>query len=342
MIEYKQGNMFESNADCLVNTVNCEGFMGKGIAYQFKLRFPENNKSYIKACKSGELKVGKVHHYMEDGIMVVNFPTKDKWRENSKIEYVENGMDSLLELLPQLDVKKIAIPPLGCGNGGLIWSDVKEIIEKKISCISEKYDFIIFEPSLSTYTMIPKRPPKMSLSSLVLLDIRLHLEQFNRIRLQMAGYFINIFLGKEYFKFSKWRYEPYSHSIDRVAKHIKEYQEYYNIKNSEETFKRIYQMVCSDTVNEKFSKLHIAVKKSTEYLNMIKTDKKLKGISTVLYLVKDERIQSKEEIIKYFKNWSEDQLKEFSEQEILEYITYLENTEMITLDMLGNIGFNQQ
>lgn len=89
MITYTKGNMFESDADCLVNTVNCEGFMGKGIAYQFKVRFPENNKSYIKACKSGELTVGKVHYYVEDGITIVNFPTKDKWRANSKIEYIE-------------------------------------------------------------------------------------------------------------------------------------------------------------------------------------------------------------------------------------------------------------
>ena len=132
MIEYTKGNMFESGADCLINTVNCEGYMGKGIAYQFKMRFPENNKSYVKACRSGRLTVGKVHWYTEDGITIVNFPTKDKWREKSKIEYIENGMDSLIELLPELKVKRIAIPPLGCGNGGLNWRDVRGIIENKI------------------------------------------------------------------------------------------------------------------------------------------------------------------------------------------------------------------
>lgn len=82
-----------------------------------------------------------------------------------------------------------------------------------------KYDFIIFEPSIS-YKAVPKRPPKMSVSSLVLLDIRLNLENFNRIRLQKAGYFVNLFLEKEYFKFDKWKYGPYSHSIDIVARNI--------------------------------------------------------------------------------------------------------------------------
>ena len=86
MIKFVIGNIFESGADCLINTVNCEGFMGKGIAYQFKMRFPENNKSYVKACRTGTLTVGKVHSYIEEGITIVNFPTKNKWRENSKIE----------------------------------------------------------------------------------------------------------------------------------------------------------------------------------------------------------------------------------------------------------------
>ena len=155
MITYTKGNMFESDADCLVNTVNCEGFMGKGIAYQFKVRFPENNKSYIKACKSGELTVGKVHYYVEDGITIVNFPTKDKWRANSKIEYIETGMDYFIKILPQLGVKKVAIPPLGCGNGGLLWEEVKKIIEDKIVNLQDKYDFIIIDcpPSLNMLTI---------------------------------------------------------------------------------------------------------------------------------------------------------------------------------------------
>lgn len=146
MIQYKQGDLFECGADCLVNAVNCEGIMGKGIAYQFKIRFPENNKSYIKACKSGELKIGKIHFFTENGITVINLPTKDKWRQPSKMEYVEEGMDNLVALLPKLGVKKIAIPSLGCGNGGLLWEKVKKMIEEKIGGLKEEYDFLIFEP----------------------------------------------------------------------------------------------------------------------------------------------------------------------------------------------------
>lgn len=335
MVEYVKGNLFECNADCLVNTVNCEGFMGKGIAYQFKTRFPENNKSYVKACKSGELTVGKVHCFIEDGITIINFPTKNKWRENSKMDYIETGMDYFVALLPKLSVKKIAIPPLGCGNGGLVWEEVKKIIESKISNIADKYDFVVFEPSVS-YKAVPKRAPKMSVSGLVLLDIRLNLKKFNAIRLQKAGYFVNLFLEDSYFKFDKWKYGPYSHSIEIVARNIKEYQDYYGIDNSQATFEHIYQVICSEKVDNKFNKLHEAVKKSTEYINAIQTDKKLEGIATVLYLVQNGISKNREQLIQEFKRWSEDKANRFSEKYISECIDYLEETAIISLDICGN------
>lgn len=341
MITYTKGNMFESGADCLINTVNCEGFMGKGIAYQFKMRFPENNKSYIRACKSGELTVGKIHYYIEDGITIVNFPTKNKWRANSKIEYIEDGMDYFVSILPELGVKKIAIPPLGCGNGGLLWTDVKRIIEDKITNLADEYDFVIYEPSIS-YKAMPKRPPQMNVSALVLLDIRMNLKRFNRIRLQKAGYFVNLFLQKDYFKFDKWKYGPYAHSIDIVARNINEYQQYYELKSSQETFKHVYQMICSEKVDSKFNKLHVAVKQATEYTNAISTDKKLEGVTTVLYLVQDGESKNKEQLIKEFKGWSEDKSSRFSDQYIEECITYLEETSIISLDICRNYELTRE
>ena len=122
MMHYTTGDLLKSSAEALVNTVNCEGYMGKGIAYQFKMQYPENNKDYVKACKSGELTVGKLHYFKEKGKIIVNFPTKNKWRANSKIEYINDGLDELIKLIHQLNIKSIAIPPLGSGNGGLIWS----------------------------------------------------------------------------------------------------------------------------------------------------------------------------------------------------------------------------
>lgn len=130
MITYVTGDLLQSEAQCLVNTVNCEGYMGKGIAYQFKLAFPENNASYVRACKNGTLHIGTLHHFQEKGKIIVNFPTKDRWRAKSKLEYIEIGLDQLFDLIEELNISSIAIPPLGSGNGGLVWSDVKQLIEK--------------------------------------------------------------------------------------------------------------------------------------------------------------------------------------------------------------------
>lgn len=194
MIEFVTGNIFESGADCMVNTVNCEGFMGKGIAYQFKMRFPQNNADYVKTCKSGKLHIGTIHCFREDNIWIVNFPTKDKWREKSKIAYIEKGLDELVKFLIEYQPKVIAIPPLGCGNGGLDWNIIKNIIVEKLKVVEKEYRFLIYEPSVS-YQAIPKQAPNISVSGLALLQIRLHLEKLTLLRMQKAGYFTNYFFG---------------------------------------------------------------------------------------------------------------------------------------------------
>ena len=137
MIKFVTGDIFNSNADCLINTVNCEGVMGKGIAYQFKIRFPQNNLEYIRECETGKLKVNTIHYYKEDGIWIVNFPTKNKWREKSKIDYIEKGLEQLIKFIIEYNPRIIAIPPLGCGNGGLNWDIVKSIIIEKLRNIEK-------------------------------------------------------------------------------------------------------------------------------------------------------------------------------------------------------------
>ena len=198
LIKYTTGDMFQSGAECLVNTVNCEGYMGKGVAYQFKLKFPENNKAYIKACKDKTLHVGTIHTFVENGITIVNFPTKDKWRENSKISYIETALDVLVERLPGLHVKLVAIPPLGCGNGGLDWQTVKELIQKKLEPIADNFTFLIYEPQRN-YVQKAAVAPKLTAASLVLMKIKMGLNRCTKLRLQKAAYFMNLYLEEPYF-----------------------------------------------------------------------------------------------------------------------------------------------
>ncbi len=335
MIKFITGNIFESGADCLVNTVNCEGYMGKGIAYQFKMRFPQNNLDYVKACKLGTLKIGTIHYYNEDGIWIVNFPTKDKWRANSKLEYVEKGLDQLVNFIIEYKPKTIAIPPLGCGNGGLEWNIVRELVVNKLHALENEYNFLIYEPSVS-YKAVSKQAPDINVSGLVLLQIRLKLKKFNSLRLQKAGYFVNYFLEENYFKFDKWKYGPYAHSIDIVAKSLKEYQEYYNLNNSQDTYDQVYKVICSKKTEDKLAKLLPAVEKATFYVNQISTDKKLEGVATVLFIIQKNNQISEENIVRYFKEWSEDKAKRFSRAYIIECIHYLEETSIISKDVFGN------
>ena len=130
MINYVRGNIFDSPAECIVNPVNCQGVMGKGLALQFKNRYPKMFQDYRKTCASGELYIGSIHSFKEDGKIIVNFPTKIEWRNKSKIEFIDAGMKALVSFLKEKDIKSVAIPPLGCGLGGLKWEEVQTCIEK--------------------------------------------------------------------------------------------------------------------------------------------------------------------------------------------------------------------
>lgn len=314
--------------------------MGKGIAYQFKLRYPENNKAYMRACKSGELHIGSLYSCFEDDKLIVNFPTKNKWREKSQMRYIQIGLDLLVSLIKEKGIKSIALPPLGCGNGGLVWNDVKQLIEEKMSVVTDECDVIVFAPSMS-YKAVGKEAPKLSVSSLVLLQIKMHLKDWGFLRMQKTCFFVNYYLREEYFKFDKWKYGPYSHSIDVVAKRIKEYQIFYDLKDSNTTYKLAYQVVVSKKTEEKLLKLLPAIKKAADYVNAIEDNHDLEGIATVLYLVKTNEEMSKEKILKLFKEWSEDKAARFSEQQIIDCMNYLVETGILVKNLCGIYELNE-
>lgn len=131
MIKFLIGDIFKSKAETLVNTVNCVGIMGKGVALEFKNRYPEMYKDYVKRCKSGEVKPGLPYLYYDIlGVSILNFPTKEDWRSMSNIDFVINGLIWFRKYYSELNISSIAFPPLGCGNGGLLWEDVGPIMYK--------------------------------------------------------------------------------------------------------------------------------------------------------------------------------------------------------------------
>lgn len=133
-----------------MNTVNTVGVMGKGIALMFKERFPKNMAAYSQACKAGQVMTGKMFVTETGELMgarwIINFPTKQHWRDKSKIEWIEEGLQELKQFIIEHQVKSIAIPPLGAGNGGLNWHEVKSKIEAALSDL-DQVEIVIFEPT---------------------------------------------------------------------------------------------------------------------------------------------------------------------------------------------------
>jgi O-acetyl-ADP-ribose deacetylase (regulator of RNase III)/uncharacterized protein YwgA len=131
------GDLFESQAQTLVNTVNCVGIMGKGVALEFKKRFPTMFEDYAARCERKQVRLGEPYLYRDpSGQQIVNFPTKDHWRSPSRLSDIERGLDYFARHIAEWGVTSVAIPPLGCGNGGLEWSEVGPLIYRKLSHLS--------------------------------------------------------------------------------------------------------------------------------------------------------------------------------------------------------------
>lgn len=130
MIEYIEGDLFKSPAHVIVNTVNTVGVMGKGIALEFKQRYPQMFEAYRTVCEKRQLKTGKLMIWYAPDHWILLFPTKEHWRNPSKLEYIESGLRKFVNTYAEKNITSIAFPKLGCGNGELNWNDVKQLMEK--------------------------------------------------------------------------------------------------------------------------------------------------------------------------------------------------------------------
>lgn len=168
MIEYKQGDILRDEAEALVNTVNCVGVMGRGIALQFKKAFPQNFKVYAAACKREEVRPGQMFVFETGQLIhphyIINFPTKRHWRGASRMQDIESGLVALAETIRQYKIESIAIPPLGSGLGGLNWSEVQPRIEAALQPLTD-VRIVIYEPhgAPATEKMVRNRKvPRMT------------------------------------------------------------------------------------------------------------------------------------------------------------------------------------
>jgi O-acetyl-ADP-ribose deacetylase (regulator of RNase III) len=229
-IEYKSGDMFAEPSEAIVNTVNCVGIMGKGVALEFKGRWPENFRAYKELCDSASLVPGKMFVFENNDLMgdgnhryLINFPTKLHWRAKSKIEYIEQGLNDLVDQITILGIESVVLPPLGCGNGGLDWQIVRPLIERKLSRLPN-VKAVIFEPSQNFE--IPEQnsiPTDLNIPRASMMVVFAELEKFfgghlTRLTAQKLTYFIQA-AGVDFgLIFAKEKFGPYSDKLHQAFK----------------------------------------------------------------------------------------------------------------------------
>jgi O-acetyl-ADP-ribose deacetylase (regulator of RNase III) len=230
MIRAATGNLLDAPADALVNTVNCEGVMGKGVALQFKRAFPENFKAYARACKAGEVAPGSMFTVHNAGTVtprfIINFPTKRSWRQPSRYEDIESGLKALVTELQRLGVKTVAVPPLGCGNGGLDWNRVRPMIEHALGNLPD-LTVLLYAPTgappAAQMTVATPRPRLTRGRALLIQLMHRYLDQdytLTLLEVQKLAYFLQEAGEPLRLKYSKHVYGPYAPNLSKVLEHM--------------------------------------------------------------------------------------------------------------------------
>lgn len=320
MILYKTGNLLDSEAEVLVNTVNTMGVMGKGIALQFKSKFPDNFKMYSHACKNGEVSVGKLFITEAETLLsgkkiIVNFPTKTNWRLPSEYQYVESGLTALVEFIHKKNIKSIAIPPLGSGNGGLNWNKVKLILEKHLAGLD--CEITIYEPTTAIQDTLKKERVKLTPARAMLLsvlfDLSRHGEFVSEFSAEKIAYFLQRFGAKEIFKldFHPNFYGPYSGKVKHVLYYLNgSYIMDYSSKDKK-PFEGISLIPSSESeINEFLSKPEnayhkIIVEKTKSFLNGFYSPFGLELLSTVDFIMEEKKVDTLEDITYELEKWSD-------------------------------------
>ncbi len=227
MIKKTKGNIVKADAEALVNTVNCVGIMGKGIALQFKKAFPEAYfKDYQDACKRGDLQPGKIQVWETGTLLnpkyIINFPTKKHWKGSSKYEYIESGLQALVDVIKERNIRSIAIPPLGSGLGGLQWTRVREMIEKAFVALPD-VELLLFEPEGAPKPEeMPVRTstPKMTLARALFIKLMQfytrHAYRLTLLEIQKLAYFLQESGLNLRLNYVKHLYGPYAHNLNHV------------------------------------------------------------------------------------------------------------------------------
>jgi O-acetyl-ADP-ribose deacetylase (regulator of RNase III) len=341
MIKLAKGNLLKADAEALVNTVNCVGHMGKGIALQFKKAFPDNFKSYERVCKANEMRPGKMFIYDTGNIWnpryIINFPTKRHWRGKSRLEDIKSGLKALVEDVRKLNISSIAVPPLGCGLGGLHWDTVRSLIEDAFSSLPD-VQVLLFEPvgTPDARSMpIRTQKPKMTIARALFIKLMKQYTEFayrlTLLEIQKLAYFLQESGEPLKLKYEEGIYGPYAHNLNKVL----EVLEGHYIRGYGDTQKpdvEIELLPHASETADNFLTTHQdslrRLKKVADLIEGYETPYGMELLSSVHWLAHHahDPIKDANEAVMKIHQWNERKRKMFSEEHIRIVWNHLETT----------------
>jgi O-acetyl-ADP-ribose deacetylase (regulator of RNase III) len=320
MIEYKRGDILREDADALVNTVNCVGVMGRGIALQFKKAFPQNFKDYTAACKKGEVQPGKMFVHKNQDMLkpryIIGFPTKRHWRGQSRMEDIESGLAALVDVIREYGISSIAIPPLGCGLGGLDWEQVKSRIEASLEALEDVH-VVVFEPSgaPSVERMVRNRKaPSMTPGRAALVELMRRylaglLDPFvTLLGVHKLAYFMQEAGESLRLKFEKGPYGPYAENLRHVLSAIEGHMVSGYADGGDVPDKQLNLVPGAVDDANTFLQAHPATRshadKVARLVEGFESPFGLELLSTVHWVVKNENVHSMDDVTTRTHDWN--------------------------------------
>ena len=331
MIDYKSGDILKADAEALINTVNCVGVMGRGIALQFKNAFPENFKAYAAACKKDEVQPGRMFVFATGQLTnpryIVNFPTKRHWRGKSRMEDIEAGLQALVDTICRYNIRSIAIPPLGSGLGGLDWPDVKRRIEAALQPLSEVH-ILLYEPegTPATETMVHNRkvpdmtPGRAALVGLMdrylggLLDPFVTLLEVHKLMyfMQEAGERLRL-------KYRQAPYGPYAENLRHVLHAIEGHFVSGYADGGDAPDKLLHLVPGAIEDAAAFLQQHVETRKRfdrvADLVDGFESPYGLELLSSVHWVITHESVNAVEDVIRHVYAWS-DRKRQFTPRQI--------------------------
>lgn len=347
MIEFRTGNILEANADALVNTVNCVGIMGRGIALQFKNVFPENFKAYAIACNRNEVHPGKMFVF-ETGELspryIINFPTKRHWRGKSRIDDIEVGLIDLVRVLKRTNIRSVAIPPLGSGLGGLDWRDVRPRIVAALEQVPS-VSVTIYEPSgapdtaaLARNKIVPSMTPgRAALVVLLqrylngLMDPFVTLLEAHKLMffMQEAGEDLRL-------RYAKANYGPYAENLRHVLRSVEGHLVAGYADGGDDPNKQLTLVPGAYEDADRFLSAQGETRRRfdrvAKLVDGFETPYGLELLSTVYWVARNEGATTLEDVIAKFYDWN-DRKKRFAPEQIALALRALAEREWLDSDV---------